>query len=276
MRTQMAQETLAIIENGYYEIEGIQQISIARSLEDCQKNSRLFLPEEDLYPPVQQFETEIHVVNLPTLDVAYSLYLSGFHPLALNFASAKTPGGGFLRGTIAQEESLAYASGLYLSLKDSPFYTLHRSLNESPLYSHRTIYSPKVPVFRDSFGLLLPSPWQTSFLTCAAPNRGALLDQGDTELLALVPRTMHERIDRVLSIAAHLHYDTLVLGAFGCGIFRNSPEEVAHIFKSALSTRFHGVFARCIFAIFDRPNSPAIRAFTQTFPPKSFLTLSGI
>lgn len=266
MRTQMAQETLAIIEDGYYEIDGTQ-ISIAYGLEDSRKNSHLFLPEETLRPPVQEkFDTEIHVVAAPTLDVAHSLYLSGYHPLALNFASAKHPGGGFLRGTIAQEESLAYASGLYLSLKDSPFYALHRSLNETPLYSHRAIYSPNVPVFRDSFGLLLPSPWPTSFLTCAAPNRGALLDQGAHDLLALVPGTMQERIDRILSIASHLHYDTLVLGAFGCGIFRNSPEEVAHVFKSALSTRFKGVFARCIFAIFDRPNSPAIRAFTQAFP----------
>ncbi len=42
------------------------------------------------------------------------------------------------------------------------------------------------------------------------------------------------------------------MGAWGCGVFGNDPEEIAELFQQALTQSFRGVFARVVFAILDR------------------------
>jgi uncharacterized protein (TIGR02452 family) len=90
----------------------------------------------------------------------------GLRPVALNFASATSPGGGFLSGARAQEECLARCSGLYACLADNPMYGFHRARRDA-LYSDYAVYSPDVPVFRseDPAGTLLDEPWLCSFIT---------------------------------------------------------------------------------------------------------------
>jgi uncharacterized protein (TIGR02452 family) len=59
-----------------------------------------------------------------------------------------------------------------------------------------------------------------------------------------------------------------VLGAWGCGVFRNDPEAVAEAFKShLLSPRFMGAFDRVVFAIYARSEkeAPNLKAFQQAF-----------
>jgi hypothetical protein len=73
----------------------------------------------------------------------------------LNFASAKHPGGGFLNGAQAQEESIARSSTLYPSLMSetaTPFYTVHRHDPQAGYYSHSMVYSPNVLLLRDDEG----------------------------------------------------------------------------------------------------------------------------
>jgi len=67
--------------------------------------------------------------------------------VALNFASAKNPGGGFLGGAKALEEDMARASALYhCLLRQSEYYTINRAGNSMLCTDH--IYSPLVPFFR--------------------------------------------------------------------------------------------------------------------------------
>lgn len=76
----------------------------------------------------------------------------------LNFASAKHPGGGYLNGAQAQEESVARSSTLIPSLTSQiakPFYTLHRHDPQAGYYSHSMIYSPNVLLLRDDDGEFL-------------------------------------------------------------------------------------------------------------------------
>jgi uncharacterized protein (TIGR02452 family) len=78
------------------------------------------------------------------------------------FASARRPGGGFLTGAQAQEESIARASALHACLRVvGDFYAYQRRRPELT-YSDRVIYSPAVPVFRDDTGALLPVPSRVS------------------------------------------------------------------------------------------------------------------
>ena len=72
----------------------------------------------------------------------------------------------------------------------------------------------------------------------------------------------------MLTVAASKKADILVLGAFGCGAFKNDPSVVAKAYKIALS-EFSQVFDRIEFAVYCRPgeetNYNAFRkAFTDT------------
>ena len=92
--------------------------------------------------------TRIRVFNGTSLASARELAARGPAPLVLNFASAKNPGGGFLDGARAQEESLARASSLHATLLTSGMYAHHRAQGDA-LYTNWMILSPDVPVFRD-------------------------------------------------------------------------------------------------------------------------------
>jgi uncharacterized protein (TIGR02452 family) len=184
----------------------------------------------------------------------------------LNFASARRPGGGYLGGARAQEEDLCRASALYTTLLRAPdFYAAHRT-NPDPAYSHRVIYSPGVPVYRDEGYRLLDEPYQASFVTCAAPNAGAIARSrpGDT---SGIPRILAARAARVLAVAARHRGRALVLGAWGCGVFRNDPAQVAAAFRANVTRgRFAGVFDRITFAVLDRaPGQPNLTAFRDAF-----------
>jgi uncharacterized protein (TIGR02452 family) len=179
---------------------------------------------------------------------------------ALVFASAKHPGGGFRTGAKAQEEDIARGSGLYRCLNAVPrFYAYHRSRSDN-LYSDHVIYSPSVPVFRDDGGGLLDAAYPISFLTAAAPNRGAL----PRERAAQVARVLAKRAGRVLAVAAAHGHRRLVLGAWGCGVFRNDPAVVAEAFAGALAEQA-GQLDEVVFAIMDRPGSRTRATFADRF-----------
>lgn len=182
----------------------------------------------------------------------------------LNFASARNPGGGYQGGAQAQEESLARASALVpcLETRLADHYAPNRAAR-SLLYLDLAIWSPAVPFFRDDDGAWLPAPVLASVITCAAPNAGALASRGDPDL-ARVPEVLARRADLVLRVAAHHGVQTLVLGAWGAGVFRNDPEIVAEIFAGLLAGPFAGVFAAVTFAVLDHhPGARTRGAFAR-------------
>ena len=188
-------------------------------------------------------QTLVSVVNRTTLAAAQAMVEEGDRPLALNFANGVEPGGGFLRGATAQEETLCRSSALYATLFGDPMYDFHRD-NDPAASSDWAILSPDVPVFRDDAGMEFDKPWPLSFLTCAAPYAPAI---GRTDSA----RMLRQRIHRVLAIARAYNYQSLVLGAWGCGVFANDPKQTALDFRQALEVDFAGAFARVVFAIAD-------------------------
>ena len=106
------------------------------------------------------------------------------------------------------------------------------------------IYSPDVPVFRTDAGTALEQPWLLSFLTCAAPYAPTIGQPESGNLL-------QQRIYRILDIARAYGYETLILGAWGCGAFGNDPLRTACDFRQALVTEFAGSFSKIVFAITD-------------------------
>jgi uncharacterized protein (TIGR02452 family) len=262
----IAADTLEILKRGSYIAPSGRTVSIHSDLERSVRASALWTPEalRDLEPQMQEFDMTLEVTGETTLEEARRRSSEGA-VLCLNFASAKNPGGGFLGGAQAQEESLARSSGLYPTLTAHPeFYGFHRAQNDL-LYSHRMIYSPGVPVFRDDAGELLEEPYLASFIPSAAPNAGAMAINQPASL-ERVPAVLLERAGLVLRLAAHVGARRLVLGAWGCGVFRNDPETVAGVFAHWLEGEYAHAFEHVTFAVYDRSKDQAtLEAFRRAF-----------
>jgi uncharacterized protein (TIGR02452 family) len=254
----IANDTMKILEVGFFQIgDGIWDIR--NTLEFAVQDTQLFLGSE----PELEFagsgtcQTRIAVTNETSLEALVRLARENTDEvLCLNFASAKNPGGGFLGGAQAQEESLARSSGLYTCLLSQPkFYEFHRK-QQDLLYSPRMIYSPSVPVFKNDAGENL-MPYNAAFITCAAPNAGAIASN-QAQSIRQIPEVLEQRAALVLGLAALKKHQRLVLGAWGCGVFRNDPNLVARVFKSLLETRFKNVFAEVVFAVYDSSKGKSV------------------
>jgi uncharacterized protein (TIGR02452 family) len=263
-RAGIAEETLAILRAGVYTNPSGRVVALGKTLRNAKDGTCSYAPEARVkVPAFPDRRTRIEVVNASTLDAARGLADKGHRVAALNFASAKNPGGGFLTGAQAQEESLVRASGLYAMLLGDPMYDHHRSSGDS-MYTTWVIYSPDVPVFRLDEGRLLDEPYLCSFLTSPAVNVGALRHRdrrGDE-----IRRVMQERVERVLGVAALHGHEVVVLGAWGCGVFKNDPEQIAELFRTALAGRFRGAFTHVVFAVLDSSDERRfVRPFEKVF-----------
>jgi uncharacterized protein (TIGR02452 family) len=273
-RMGLAKETVEIVDRGSYQSPKGKQVKIKDAVAACLSGTRLHSPEaleeirrEVRSQPCAFAETSIEVVNETTLSGISRLLGMGESRIGvLNFASAKNPGGGFLNGSEAQEESLARSSALHASLlKAWDFYEKHRN-SPSLLYSDSMIASPACPVFRDEEGALLEEPQLADFITSPAPNAGAAADNRPEDL-PLIPETFRRRSEYVLSLAAAMQCECLVLGAWGCGVFRNDPALVAGVFRNWLKDEsWHGRFKRVVFSVLDRSaEQEAFKAFDTAF-----------
>ena len=277
-RAQIAQDTLTILEQGSYRVPSGQRIMLREELELARSRSILFSPDQfndiaqqrdSLLQRRTHASVAFEVANETTLHAARRLLQEepGARVLALNFASARHPGGGFLKGSQAQEESLARASGLYACI--SQFREMYDTNARFPscIYTDHMIYSPSVPVFRDDEDTLLDHPYPLSFVTAPAVNVGALRTN-EPGSLPQVEAVMLSRMEKILSLAVVHGHAVLVLGAWGCGVFGNDPECVAGWFKRNLTGEgmFRQAFQKIVFAILDRTaERSTIRAFEQHF-----------
>ncbi len=269
----IAAETERIVAAGRYVAPGGREVVLGGAIDRARRGTRTHGPGPVAFPArPASAGTRFEVTAESSLRAAARL--SGETPdggpdriAVLNFASARNPGGGYLNGAQAQEEAVCRCCALYACLREAPeFYAAHRA-DRSPFYSDRVIHSPGVPVFRDDRGDLLREPFLVGFLTAAAPNAGVIA-RDLPGLTDRIPAALAGRAGRVLEVAAAHGYRELVLGAWGCGVFRNDPAEVAAAFAGHLTAdgRFAGRFTRVVFAILDRrePSVPRT-AFRRVF-----------
>jgi uncharacterized protein (TIGR02452 family) len=274
---EVARETLALLNRGEYVAPGGRRVAIREALDQARALNIHYTPaaldelvrrREEVLRGRPRAGAAFEVVNCSTLATTRNLsdLDKGAGVLALNFASAKRPGGGFLDGGRSQEESLARASGLYPGLAAFPRLYETNQACASALYTDHMIYSPAVPVFRDDEGELLGQPYPVSFLTAPAVNVAALKPAE----LPRVEATMRARMDKLLTVAAVHGHTTLVLGAWGCGAFGNDPAHVAALFHEHLQGPvFAGLFRQVVFAILDwSPDRRVIEPFERQFAPE--------
>ncbi|GIP51211.1 TIGR02452 family protein [Paenibacillus vini] len=271
-RKEIAEETLMIQRQGFYEADG-RRIDFASAQKHSEDRSELISPErgEELVresaglPRLSQAAV-CSVANEATVKAILDFAEAGKENVGvLNFASAKNPGGGFLNGAMAQEESLAASSGLYeTQLRNEGYYKANRAC-KSMMYTDHAIYSPDVVFFRDPRFGLLEEPVTASVLTLPAVNYGQVLLKGEDPLEA--ERVMKDRMRLALAIFAHKGDKQLILGAYGCGVFRNDPVKVARWWRELLEEEDLGsLFTEIRFAVLDTSkDGKCMKAFEEEF-----------
>ena len=289
-RRRIADETLAAIELGEVQLQGSTyrfRDVISHSIDNT-----IFFPPESL-PATWSTSTPASSSTVPaklelcegsTLQRTRALLQelntsatgdAGARPRVgvLSFASATKPGGGFLTGAQAQEESLARASTLYASLVTptaTRFYNLHKRDRRGGFYSHAMIFSPSVIVLRDDAGAWIP-PYQIEVVTSAAVNAGVVRqhagEDSRPDTAARIEGVMRERMARILFLFEQQGLRNIVLGSFGTGVFRNDVSMIADIWFDLLAAedaRFMHSFDRVVFGIVDKPTVERFKAVLES------------
>ncbi len=228
------QDTLKILDQGYYKTAD-KKIKLKLTRQQMEE-ARVFLPREvKAVSEAKDFE-HYHVLGRcgyscvnedsftlarkRTEEFSYDLEEADAKPvLVLNLANPVHPGGGVRKGSKAQEEDLCRKSSLLVSLESR---NANRSLH-TYMGSDAVIIHPQVEIIKDEKGDLLDDTVIVAVMTCAAPMlRDGMEGMSQSEYEAMV----YQRITGMLKVAAYLGYKYLVLGAFGCGAFRNDARVV--------------------------------------------------
>lgn len=173
----------------------------------------------------------------------------------LNFASYCNPGGRFLDGSSAQEECLCMDSTLYPVLKhfEQKYYYWNRHNKNGGLYKDRALYSPDIVFDRNG------EVRKCDVITCAAPNwsaaeRNAISYEENV-------KAVESRIEFMFNVCVDNKVDILIAGAWGCGVFKQSPEFVAKVFSKFIKI---GVpIKKVVFAIPGDKNYFAFKRILQ-------------
>lgn len=181
--------------------------------------------------------TKVFVTHARTIEAAQKY--KNEHVAVLNFANNHSVGGApWSAGS--QEECLCRVSTLYpcLFAQRNSFYQKHIDAFENGKLDYMgnddLMYIPGVTVFKtdsDIPNMLKQNDWfEVDVIVCAAPQIG-----DNVYKQSKYYELMRKRIKRIYDIAEQNHVTHLVLGAFGCGAFRNNPHVVATIMADLLS-----------------------------------------
>ena len=222
-------------------------------------------------------KTKIQVVDADSFNAAIALGkehgTAGGKVAVLNMASHSSPGGGWLKGATAQEEALCYRSSLSLSL--------HKRYYP---FKHLTgVYTPDVVVIRGDMSsghaLLVPETKVedlpvVSVLSVAAIRKPDLKEIDDERGNGVKRMTFLKDGDRLLTkgkmrlclrMAAAKGHRLLVLGALGCGAFKNPPEDNVQCWREVLEEAEFGGgwWMEVWFAVLDRKNEGNLQVFRE-------------
>ena len=246
-------------------------------------NNQVFIAETEnvILPSVYKTEkAQVVVSGKRSLEAAEVYAKQGKKVCVLNFASATNPGGGVVNGSSAQEECICRCTTLYPCLNTdamwNAFYKPHRKA-ANPLYNNDCIYTPDICVFKGdtSFPEVLAKDewWNVNILTCAAPNLRERPSNamnpfaGDTAAkitLTELEKLLTTRIKRIFETAVVNGNEVLILGAFGCGAFRNPPKIVAKVFNTVMQD-YLCYFDTIEYAVFHTEREVAnFEAFNST------------
>lgn len=239
--------SLAIVSGRYFcwnrETEQILKVKLNQDrIKRSVSNTRFISNEASLIRNLSaagNATTSISVVSCDTLDMVEVLSNNPEKGKigVLNFASAGNPGGGWERGSGAQEECLCRRSTLICTLSD-PWGWSNRSWSY-PIPDFGAVYSPDVCIFRKSFRsgfAFYENPIHADFISVACFRNPPIKDtaHGIRINSGKILNLMLQKVRRIFEVAIANNIDTLVLGAWGCGVYANPPAHVALLFKQVI------------------------------------------
>jgi uncharacterized protein (TIGR02452 family) len=199
-------------------------------------------------------ENEIPVVDNDCLNEALRMKARGLDPVVLNMSSWSHPGGGYLSGAGAQEESLFRRTNYFQHLANPDRIPQDKPV-VYPIPEFGNIHSPDVLVFRNdekSRYSLMEEPVFCSFIAAPAYNRPTTIGNRLNDDYA---RRTKMKIQGILNTGLLHKHDAIVLSAFGCGAFRNPPGHMAELFKEVIMPGYSGIYKQITFAIVNDHNS---------------------
>lgn len=232
------------------------------AIRNSRQKQQIFLEKDIIEKGNNKSDKPIEIVVSKKRSLEAAMNYEGQKICVLNFASATNPGGGVTRGSSAQEECLCRCSTLYANLNIDKFmkgfYIPHRKA-KNYLYNDDCIYTPDVTVFKTDSAhpeIMKEEDWyHVNVITCAAPN--LRVHAGDYKENTMLNRKgikeLHlKRGRRILDIAKTNGNEVIILGAFGCGAFRNPPEIVAEAYSELLE-EYKYDFKIVEFAVYCSP-----------------------
>ncbi len=277
--------TVQIVNSEFYITESGEKVKFLSSWK-MDRNTVLYSEKISVKNvPSLNRETEITIAERDCLKAAVDLKQEGYNPAVLNMANGNHPGGGVLKGSRAQEESIFRRTNLFKSLYRFAPYASKFDVKEADQHyplddNYGGVYSPYVVYFRDSekYGCrLLETPQYVSVISVAAVEKPELA--GKESISDKYIDTIKNKIRTIYRIGLRHRHDSLVLGAWGCGAFCNPPRHIAQLFHTVLMEKeFKNKFRKIVFAIIDDHNSrkshnpegnviPFIREFKVTNSP---------
>jgi len=186
---------------------------------------------------------QISVEPIDTISALIKYHSTGKTAI-LNMASSIRKGGGVAKGAMAQEECLFRASNLY-TISDELY----------PLGITDFIYTEGATFIKNSDHRLM-EPIKADVITIAAPNMNKENKHYNPNELEGFDYTsiLEIKITQILNAADHYGCKNIILGAWGCGVFKNDPSLMAIRFKDIITENRYN-FERIIFAIINDDNS---------------------
>lgn len=180
-------------------------------------------------------------------------------------ASVVMPGGGWRNGSLARKEAIGCASLLPVPLEsvETELCAPSRADKNSCFYTSRGACSPAVPIVRDDDGRWLDDRPRVGFFSVASPDVGTMRQNLHAVDRPRVEADLRAKMRNTLRAFARTGCTTLVLGAFGCGVFADDPTVVAALWRDLLTDP--GLQGRCAKVVFavpdpDSPRPPGFRA----------------
>ena len=257
LRMEIYRETIKIVQEGRYQA-GATSVALPEPGQ-MMADTVLYVNPGKVDVPRQAQATLVEVVESDSLLAGKKLLEEGYNPAVLNFANRQTPGGGVMHGAGAQEENIFRRSNLFMSLYQFHYHGVDLGIpqrgEQYPMDRNTGgAYTPSVTVFRgletDGYPLL-EHPYSLGIVTVAAMNRPAL--KSPDRIADYLVEPVREKIRTIYRIALKHGHDAIVLGAWGCGAFKNPPQHIAKLFHEVMEEdEFANRFKKVVFAIVDR------------------------
>lgn len=267
-------ETVEDIQAGDYESKSGNMVDLL-GLKKLKEGTKLYYSTEQSKSGTLDKPLKVYVQNIDTFLKAREM---GPKCAVLNMASSTNPGGGVRNGSRAQEEDLCRRSTLLYSLYSltswgKDIFGFSKKDDRYPIPSRGGIYSPNVCVFRDAVTYnKLDNPFICSVISVAGVVHPKI-DHNTGMLERKYIPIVKGKIRTILRIAKENKHTKLVLGALGCGAFKNPPKHIAMLFKEVFDEQeFSNSFEEICFAILEDNNSRKehnpdgnLKPFTEIF-----------